>query len=118
LTEITAKRLIRFGLSANGSNCLVEYETQDGATDRLDFPTAQLDEVIGLAAELTNGHAVIEFVGQDDPMFRAIARGREDLHRDLTVERFEAACRERFEIVRRLNLPESARSLYLLRRAS
>ena len=57
MTEIAAKRLVRFGLSANGSNCLVEYETQDGATDRLDFPTAQLDEVIGLLLQVKQLHA-------------------------------------------------------------
>jgi len=57
LTEIAAKRLVRFGLSANGANCLVEYETEGGAIDRLDFPTAQLDEVIGLLLQVKQLHA-------------------------------------------------------------
>ena len=57
MTEIAAKRLVRFGLSADGSNCLVEYEAQDGALNRLDFPTAQLDEVIGLLLQVKQLHA-------------------------------------------------------------
>lgn len=57
MTEIAAKRLVRFGLSANGSNVLVEYEREDAAIDRLDFPTAQLDEVIGLLLQVKQLHA-------------------------------------------------------------
>jgi SAM-dependent methyltransferase len=73
-----------------------------------------LDDVLGLAAELTTDLAVIEFVAPEDPMFRRIARGREQLHQGLTAAAFEAACARRFEIVRRESTHPS-RVLYLLR---
>ena len=58
MTEtITAQKLLRFGLSADASQCLVEYEKDDGAIDRLAFPSAQLDEVIGLLLQLKQIHA-------------------------------------------------------------
>jgi hypothetical protein len=57
MTEITATRLTRFGLSADGSACLVEFEKPDGGTDRLTFPPAQLDEVIGLLLQLKQVYA-------------------------------------------------------------
>ena len=52
MTEIAAKKLVRFGLPANGSQCLVEFEKEDGATGRLDFPSTQLDETIGLLLQV------------------------------------------------------------------
>ena len=58
MTEtITAKRLLRFGLSSDASTCLVEFEKDDEAIDRLAFPSAQLDEVIGLLLQLKQIHA-------------------------------------------------------------
>jgi 2-polyprenyl-3-methyl-5-hydroxy-6-metoxy-1,4-benzoquinol methylase len=76
-----------------------------------------LDEVLDLAAELTTGVLVIEFVGPEDEMFRTIARGREHLHADLTVAAFETACRRRFEMVRAQQLGDTHRRLYLLKKA-
>ena len=58
MTEtITAKKLNRFGLSADFSTCLVEFEAQDGATSRLTFPADQLQEVIGLLLQVKQVHA-------------------------------------------------------------
>ena len=57
MTEITATRLSRFGLSADASACLVEFEKPDGGTDRLTFPPSQLDEVIGLLLQLKQVYA-------------------------------------------------------------
>ncbi|HEY4263848.1 MAG TPA: hypothetical protein VGM72_00900 [Micropepsaceae bacterium] len=57
MTEIAATRLSRFGLSADGSACLVEFEKSDGETGRLTFPPAQLDEVIGLLLQLKQVYA-------------------------------------------------------------
>jgi 2-polyprenyl-3-methyl-5-hydroxy-6-metoxy-1,4-benzoquinol methylase len=74
-----------------------------------------LDEMITLAAELTRRHLVIEFVEQPDPMFQRLLRGRGHLHRDLTPERFEAAARRRFEIIRSQRSGRH-RVLYLLAR--
>ncbi len=74
-----------------------------------------LREIIGLAAEIVTDAVIIEFVAPDDPMFRLIARGRDELHKDLTVEVFEAACREHFEIARSRRV-NPTRQLYLLRK--
>jgi hypothetical protein len=58
MTEtIAAKKLSRFGLSADGAQCLVEFEKEDSATERLSFPSAQLDEIIGLLLQVKQLHA-------------------------------------------------------------
>jgi len=58
MTEtIAAKKLLRFGLSADGALCLVEFEKEDSATERLSFPSAQLDEIIGLLLQVKQIHA-------------------------------------------------------------
>ena len=49
---IAATKLARFGLSADGANCLIEFEKSDGSTDRLSFPAEQLDEVVGLLLQV------------------------------------------------------------------
>jgi len=73
-------------------------------------------EILELAAELTTGILIVEFIGPDDSMFRRITRGREELHKDLTPELFETLCRRRFEIVRTQHVEGSARWLYLLKK--
>jgi 2-polyprenyl-3-methyl-5-hydroxy-6-metoxy-1,4-benzoquinol methylase len=75
-----------------------------------------LEEVISLAAELVTGLVVIEYVDPADSMFRRLVRGRDSLHADLTVERFESACRTRFDIVRTQHLNGTSRWIYLLRK--
>jgi SAM-dependent methyltransferase len=72
--------------------------------------------IVDLAAELTTNLLVIEFVAPDDSMFRRLTRGREELHRDLTPELFEAQCRRHFEIVRMQHVEGTTRRLYLLRK--
>jgi SAM-dependent methyltransferase len=76
-----------------------------------------LESILEIAAELTSDALVIEFIGPDDPMFRRLVRGREELHRDLTVTQFESACRDRFEIIRSQRLEGASRWLYLLRKS-
>jgi 2-polyprenyl-3-methyl-5-hydroxy-6-metoxy-1,4-benzoquinol methylase len=75
-----------------------------------------LEEILDLAAELTTDALLIEFVPPDDPMFRRLARGRDQLFEYLTRDFFESACRKRFEIARSQQLADSRRSLYLLRK--
>ena len=75
-----------------------------------------LAEIVDLAAELTTSLLVVEFVDPADPRFRRLARGRDALSAHLTPARFEDACASRFEIVRRLAIEGSSRTLYLLRR--
>jgi SAM-dependent methyltransferase len=76
-----------------------------------------LEWIADLAAELTKDLLVIEFVPREDPMFRRLVRGREELHLDLTPEAFEAACRRHFELVRKARMKGSGRILYAWRRA-
>jgi SAM-dependent methyltransferase len=73
-----------------------------------------LDDILELAAELTRGAAVIEYVDPADPMFRRLTRGRDALHAGLTRAAFEAACARRFTIVRAQE--QGTRALYLLRK--
>lgn len=75
-----------------------------------------LPQIIELAAELTTDLLAIEFVAPDDPMFRCIARGRDDLFQRLTKEVFEETCTKQFRIVRREQLDQTSRWLYLMRR--
>jgi SAM-dependent methyltransferase len=75
-----------------------------------------LREALALAAELTTGYLLIEWVGPEDPMFRRIVRGRDHLHTDASLPSFEQACAERFVILRRQRLGESQRWLFWLRK--
>lgn len=72
-------------------------------------------EQFDAVAAITRSHFLIEFVPLEDPMFAAVARGREALYTDCQPEAFEAALCERFEVERRLALP-NGRILFLARR--
>ncbi len=75
-----------------------------------------LEEILSLAAELTQDYLLIEFVTPEDPMFQRIVRGREALYSDLTFERFETAAAARFELVKSRRIEGLHRCLYLFRR--
>lgn len=76
-----------------------------------------LADILGLAAELTNRWLLIEYVDPADPMFRALARGRDALYRDLTREAFEHAFEAAgFEAANSAAVSNGLRHLYLLRR--
>ena len=77
-----------------------------------------LEQILDQAAELIAGAGilVVEYVGPKDSMFHRLARGRDELHRDLTVERFEQVCGQRFETVRSQHVEGTERVLYLLRK--
>ncbi len=74
-----------------------------------------LEEILDLAASLTTDLLLLEFVEPSDPMFRRLVRGRDALYAHLTTAYFESAC-TRFQILRKHPIPESSRTLYLLRR--
>ncbi|HEV8522982.1 MAG TPA: methyltransferase type 12, partial [Terriglobales bacterium] len=57
---------------------------------------------------------IIEYVSSEDPMFRRLTRGREELHRDFTQAYFEAVCARHFDTVRKQQ--QTTRALYLLRK--
>lgn len=71
----------------------------------------QLDAV----ATITRRHLLIEYVPVTDPMFAALARGREPLYGDCQRPAFEATLLDRFQIERKHELP-NGRVLYLARK--
>lgn len=77
-----------------------------------------LRDVLKLAADLTTDALIIEFVPPSDPLFRKIARGRDQLHTDLTKETFESAASEFFDVVASEPLPNTDRILYFLKTRS
>jgi len=75
-----------------------------------------LEDIVDLAAELTTDLLIIEFIAPQDSMFRRLTRGREELHKSLDREVFEAVCEPRFERVRTQHVEGTTRWLYLLRK--
>jgi SAM-dependent methyltransferase len=75
-----------------------------------------LAEILDVAAELTTKILIVEFISPEDSMFRRLTRGRDELHKDLTVELFEACCQRHFDIVRVQHVENSTRWLYLLKK--
>ena len=71
----------------------------------------QFDAVAGV----TRRHLLVEFVPVSDPMFAAIARGREALYGDCERPAFEAALGELFQVEKSRELP-NGRVLFLARR--
>ena len=57
---------------------------------------------------------ILEFVGREDEMFRALAEHRREDYADCTAERFEAEVRRRFRVLDRQPLKGGARELLLL----
>jgi SAM-dependent methyltransferase len=72
-------------------------------------------EQFDAVAEITRRHLLVEFVPVSDPMFAAIARGREPLYADCARTEFESALMRRFAIERSQELP-NGRILYLAQR--
>ena len=75
-----------------------------------------LAEIVALAAQLTTDHAIIEYVGPQDPMFKQLLRGREALHEGLTASVFEAALKQQFRIEVTCTVEGMDRILYWVRR--
>lgn len=75
-----------------------------------------LDEILRLAADLTSDLLIIEFVAPDDPLFRRLTRGRENLFADLNNNVFIKTCRRRFDVVRSRQLAGASRWIYLLKK--
>jgi SAM-dependent methyltransferase len=75
-----------------------------------------LAEILDVAAELTTKILIVELISPEDSMFRRLTRGRDELHKDLTVELFEACCQHHFDIVRVQHVENSTRWLYLLKK--
>jgi len=76
-----------------------------------------LNEILRLASELTKSSLIVEFIAPTDGMFKVLTRGRDELHKDLSVENFEKEALRFFEIVRSQRLGESDRWIYLLEKS-
>jgi len=76
-----------------------------------------LKEIFKLASELTKSILIVEFIPPSDPMFKTIARGRDELHKDLTIEHFEQTALQFFEIIRSDRLGDSSRWIYLMKKS-
>jgi SAM-dependent methyltransferase len=72
-------------------------------------------EQFDAVAAITRRHLLVEFVPVADPMFAALARGREPLYGDCERPAFEATLLSRFQIERKHELP-NGRVLYLARK--
>ncbi|MBT5192079.1 MAG: class I SAM-dependent methyltransferase [Rhodospirillaceae bacterium] len=75
-----------------------------------------IEQVVDLAADITTGYCVIEYVGADDPMRQQLRRGRMEIDAAMTKARFETACRPRFQIEEIERVGDADRWLYLLKR--
>ena len=75
-----------------------------------------LPEVVSLAAGLTRGYAVVEYVGPEDSQFRRLCRGREQLYTGYRREAWEQAWGREFSVEQRVSLAGAGRVLYGLRR--
>jgi hypothetical protein len=74
-----------------------------------------LERVAGFLAELGRS-LVVEWVPREDPQVLEMLSTRRDAFAGYTPEGFERAFGERFEVLRREELPGSGRVLYLMRR--
>ncbi len=72
-----------------------------------------LEEIAALLRELTTSWAIVEWVPANDPRFRDLLRGRDELYRHLDEAAFTRAAEAHFTVVLRELLP-NGRSLYLL----
>ena len=77
-----------------------------------------LDEILELLEGFVapEGVVVVEYVPPQDPRFRELAWGREELFTDHTLERFQQAFHQRFKPVDDVALPDSERVLLVGRR--
>lgn len=73
-----------------------------------------LREVAKLAGQLTRRHAVVELVGHADPMVLRLSAQHSKPASAFTIEAQVAAFAERFDVLERVELPESQRVLLLL----
>ena len=73
-----------------------------------------LREICRLAAELTTGTLIIEFITPTDGKFQLLCCGREALFEKVTKQYFESVCCESFEIDQQLQLPGGTRWIYCL----
>ena len=74
-----------------------------------------LPAIIALCHRLTWRHLVIEWVPVEDPMYRSLMRGRNELYGALSEDDLIAACKGLFHVLRRQKL-DNGRVLFLFER--
>jgi hypothetical protein len=74
-----------------------------------------LPRILDLCARL-GSWLVLEWVPKEDPMVARLLSSREDVFVDYSAAALESAAAARFELRRRVPVPGSDRTLYLLRR--
>jgi SAM-dependent methyltransferase len=74
------------------------------------LPVADIRDMF---AEMTRRYLVLEFVPTDDVMFRRLMRFRRDLYAKFTLDHCVSAFRERFDLVDRVDLEGSTRTLLI-----
>lgn len=72
--------------------------------------------IAALFEDLTKDALILEFVPRDDVQFKRLTRLRRESFDDVTLERCLAAFAPRFELQRSETVPESGRTLLLLRK--
>jgi hypothetical protein len=65
---------------------------------------------------MTRKHLVLEYVPVGDPMFQKLLEFRVNLFEGLTLERCVEVFQKKFEVVRQQAIPDSPRTLLLLKR--
>ncbi len=76
-------------------------------------PLANISE---LFAGMSKRWLLIEFVPKQDPKTQLLLQAREDIFSDYDQASFEAAFAQHFQILKRIELPHSSRTLYLMAR--
>jgi len=76
-----------------------------------------LPALCDLFSAMTREWLIIEFVHPKDSMFQRLLATRENLYQDLTAEQFESVFSRSFEVIRRRDIMDGARTLYLMRRS-
>ncbi len=74
-------------------------------------PLPKLAQFFGEVCE----NLVIEFVPKADSQVQRLLASRLDIFDDYTEEGFEAAFKTKFDILHKVSVPESERTLYLMR---
>lgn len=72
-----------------------------------------LDRVAGFLRSMGRW-LVVEFVPKEDSQVQRLLAAREDIFRDYTLTGFEQAFSAHFRVIRRVAVPESARTIYLM----
>ena len=75
-----------------------------------------IDHIVEFLSALAADWIAAEFVPREDPMFRAITRLRDEDFADWTLALWHASLLKKFDLVREIQLPASARTIALWRR--